>query len=206
MSTHVYLAHKNRKPRRKVAAISRQQLEAGQVPGFEGGVMLDSQYLLITALLPPAVNEFLAQCEAEVSSLCGRRYSHGPEHLSRWGTQAGSIYLGGQKVAIERPRVRSEDGEQKLAIYEQFQDPKLFDQHVFQEGLRRVTQRDYATGLPKIAASFGMSKSKVSRTGLKQLKISSKSFELGVLRNLESLLCSSTASDLQSLAQWWPSE
>ena len=125
------------------------------MPGFEPGVMLDSQHLLISALLPPAVKDFLAQCEAEVAGLCGRRHSRGDELLSRWGTQAGSIYLGGQKVAVQKPRVRGADGERPLSTYEQFQDPKLFDQQVFQEGIRRVSQRDYEKGLPKIAASFG---------------------------------------------------
>ena len=130
--------------------------------------MLDSQHLLITALLPPAVKEFLAQCEApRVASLCGRSHARGEELHSRWGTQAGSIYPGGQKVAVNKPRVRGESGEQRLKIYEQFQDPKLFNSQVFQEGLRHVTQRDYVKGLPKIAASFGISKSKVSRTWVK---------------------------------------
>lgn len=164
MSTQVYLAHKKRKPRRKIIAISRKELEAGEVPGFDPGVMLDSQYLLITALLPPAVKEFLAQCETEVAGICGRRHARGEDLSSRWGTQAGSIYLGGQQVAVQKPRVRGADGEQRLAIYERFQDPKLFDQQVFQEGIRHVSQRDYEKGLPKIGASFGMSKSSVSRS------------------------------------------
>lgn len=167
MSTQVYLANQKRKRGRKVVAVSREELEAGQVPGFEAGVMLDSQYLLITALLPPAVKEFFALCETEVASICGHRHGRGEGLLSRWGTQAGSIYLGGQKVAVEKPRIRGNEGERKLATYEQFQDPKLFNQQVFQEGLRRVSQRDYERGLPKIAASFGMSKSKVSRTWVK---------------------------------------
>jgi transposase-like protein len=158
------LLNKKRKPRRKVTAISRQELAAGQVPGFEPGVMIDSQHLLISALLPPAVKEFLAQCESEVASICGARHARGEALLSRWGTQAGSIYLGGQKVAVQKPRVRGADGEHTLSVYETFQDPKLFNQQVFQEGLRRVSQRDYEKGLPKIAASFGMSKSKVSRS------------------------------------------
>jgi hypothetical protein len=67
------LTHKKRKPRRKIVAITRQELEASQVPGFEPGVMLDTQHLLISALLPPAVKEFLAQCEAEVTKICGER-------------------------------------------------------------------------------------------------------------------------------------
>ena len=167
MSTQLYLADKKRKPRRKVVAISRQELEAGRVPGFEQGVMLDSQHMLISALLPPAVKEFLAQCEAEVAGICGMRHARGEGLLSRWGTQAGSIYLGGQKVAVQKHRVRGDDGERVLETYERFQDPKLFDQQVFQEGIRRVSQRDYEKGLPKIAASFGMSKSKVSKSWVK---------------------------------------
>lgn len=167
MSTLVYSANKKRKPRRKIKAINRQQLETGQVPGYEEGVTLDSQYLLISALLPPAVKEFLAQCEREVESLCGKSHSRGENLLSRWGTQRGSIYLAGQQVALEKQRVRGASGEQRLETYERFQDPKLFDQQVFQEGLRRVSQRDYHKGLPKIAASFGMSKSTVSRSWVK---------------------------------------
>ena len=167
MSTQIYLANKKRKPRRKIVAISRQELEAGQVPGYEPGVTLDTQYLLITALLPPAVKEFLAQCESEVTQICGSPHARGAGLASRWGTQSGSIYLGGQKVAVKKPRVRGAEGEQKISTYERFQDPKLFDQQVFQEGLRRVTQRDYEKGLPKIAASFGMSKSSVSRSWVK---------------------------------------
>jgi putative transposase len=67
-------------------------------------------------------------------------------------------------VAIERPRVRVRGGgEVTLATYEQFQDPKIFDQAVFTEGLKKVSQRDYAEGVQKIANSFGLKKSSVSR-------------------------------------------
>jgi transposase-like protein len=164
MSTRVYLTHKKRKPRRQVTAVSRKQLEEGRVPGYEEGVMLDSQYLLISALLPPSVKEFFAQCETEVAGICGKRHARGEGLLSRWGSQQGSIYLGGQQVAIDKHRVRGPEGEHVLETYKRFQDPKLFDQQVFQEGLRRVSQRDYEKGLPKIAASFGLSKSTVSRS------------------------------------------
>lgn len=167
MSTQVYLLNKKRKPRRKITAVSQKQLKEGRVPGYEEGVMLDSQYLLISALLPPSVKEFFAVCEAEVAGICGKRHARGGELPSRWGTQPGSIYLGGQQVAINKQRVRGPEGEHTLETYERFQDPKLFDQQVFQDGLRHVTQRDYEKGLPKIAASFGMSKSTVSRSWVK---------------------------------------
>ena len=167
MSIELYLANKKRKPRRKVRVIKKREIEAEKIPGFEPGEMLDTQHLLISALLPPAVKEFLAQCETEVTQLCGPRHARGEGLLSRWGTQPGSIYLGGQKVAVERPRVRGTEGEHAVSTYQDFQDPKLFQQKVFQEGIRRVSQRDYHKGLPKIAASFGMSKSKVSKSWIK---------------------------------------
>jgi len=167
MSTQLYLTNKKRKSPRKITAISREQLEAGQVPGFEAGVVLDTQHLLISALLPPAVKEFLAECEREVVSLCGESHARGAEWLSRWGTQRGSIYLGGQQIAVKKQRVRGPNGEERLETYERFQDPKLFDDQVFQDGVRHVSQRDYEKGLPKIAASFGMSKSQVSRSWVK---------------------------------------
>ncbi len=64
--------------------------------------MLDSQHILITALLPPAVKEFPGQCEANVTRLCGNFHARGQEFYSRWGSQVGSIYLGGQKVAVKK--------------------------------------------------------------------------------------------------------
>jgi len=81
--------------------------------------MLDSQHLLISALLPPVVKAFLDQCEQEVAGICGKHHAHGEELASRWGTQPGSIYLGGQKVAVQKPRVRGAEGELKLSTYEQ---------------------------------------------------------------------------------------
>ena len=45
----------------------------------------------------------------------------------------------------------------------EFQDPRPFDQAVFTEGLKRVSQRDYKKGVAKIANSFGLQKSTVSK-------------------------------------------
>lgn len=182
MSTQLHVLSKRRKARRKIVAVTQAQLAAGHVQGF-GGEMIDSQPLLISMLLPPAVQAFLAECESEVTALCGARHARGTS-AQRWGSQAGSILLGGQRVAVERPRVRGPEGERQLTTYARFQDPALFDQQVFQEGLRRVSQRDYEAGLPKIAASFGMSKSTVSRAWVKGTK---KQLERLLTRSLKDL-------------------
>lgn len=124
---------------------------------------LDTQHLLISALLPPAVKAFMQELEREVTDVCGRRYEHGKSN-QRWGTQSGSIILANQHIAVERPRVRSKDGrEVKLKTYEDFQDPELFERAVFAEGIKKVSQRDYEKGVTKIANSFGFKKSQISK-------------------------------------------
>lgn len=151
--------------RKSVKHARRQDIVVGKFEGLQGP--LDSQHLLISTLLPPAVKAFLEECEREVEQLCGARYQHGKQN-QRWGSQNGSIILANQQVAVPRLRVRSKDGnEVALHTYEEFQDPALFDQAVFVEGLKRVSQRDYEKGLPKIANSFGFKKSSVSRKWIK---------------------------------------
>lgn len=132
------------------------------------GQQINSQHEIISMLLPPAVKAFYAELEAEVEALCGKRHSRGTS-AQRWATQPGSIQLGNQRVAIEKPRVRDQGSnrEKTLYTYARFQDPSLFDENVFEQGLKRVSQRDYEKGLPKIAQSFGISKSTISRRWIK---------------------------------------
>jgi len=152
----------NRKP---LNHARRNNIMAGHFENLEGPI--ETQHLLISTLLPPAVKAFLAECNREVDELCGDRYKHGKQNC-RWGTQEGSIILANQHVALERPRVRSKAGsEVNLQTYEDFQDPRLFNQAVFTEGIKRVSQRDYEKGVQKIANSFGFKKSSISRRWIK---------------------------------------
>jgi putative transposase len=152
----------NRKPLKHAR---RQDILDEKFEGIEGPI--DTQHLLISTLLPPAIKKFIEECEREVEQLCGEWYKHGKQN-QRWGDQKGSIILANQQVAVPKLRVRSKEGiEVPLKTYEEFQDPRLFDQAVFTEGLKRVSQRDYEKGVMKIANSFGFKKSSVSRRWIK---------------------------------------
>jgi len=142
----------NRKPRKYV---KKNDALSDQFETIQGPI--DTQHLLISTLLPPAVKMFIQELEKEVDQLCGRRYRHSDDQNYRWGSQKGSIILGNQHVAIEKPRVRSAGSgkEIRLQTYEDFQDPKIFESKVFAEGLKKVSQRDYEKGLSTIAGSFG---------------------------------------------------
>lgn len=151
----------NRKPLKHAR---RQDILEEKFEGLDGPI--DTQHLLISTLLPPAIKNFIEECEREVEQLCGERYKHGKQN-QRWGDQKGSIILANQHVAVPKLRVRNKNGEVPLKTYEDFQDPRLFDQAVFTEGLKRVSQRDYEKGVTKIANSFGFKKSSISRRWIK---------------------------------------
>lgn len=162
---------KARSKRKILNPVSRKEIQDGFVRGVDGE-LIDSQHMLISMLLPPAVKAFFAELEGEVKGLCGERYCHSEESTTRWGHQSGSIILGNQRVSLKRPRLRNAGTGKEVipTTYTRFQSPDIFDDQVFREGLRHVSQRDYEKGLPKIAASFGTSKSTVSRSWVKSTK------------------------------------
>ena len=119
--------------RQSLTHAKSKEILADQFQGLDGPI--DTQHLLISMMLPSAIKEFIRELEREVDTICGARYKHGKES-QRWGTQKGSIIIGNQHVAIERQRVRNSKtgSEVQLQTYEDFQDPKLFEQVVFSEG------------------------------------------------------------------------
>lgn len=159
---NVPVPFRTRKPRKILKHARRQDILENKFED-ENQKPVDSQHMMISMLMPFAVKAFIEECEREVKMLCGGRYERGSEN-SRWGTQKGSIILANQRIAIEKPRVRKKSGDEvQLQTYEDFQDPRPLDQAVFTEGLKRVSQRDYQKGVSKIASSFGIRKSTVSK-------------------------------------------
>src|SRR6478672_10100048 len=55
--------------------------------------------------------------EEEVDEVVGPMGKHNPERTAvRHGHEAGEVTLGGRRVQVERPRVRSADGESELPL------------------------------------------------------------------------------------------
>jgi len=129
------------------------------------GTPIDSQHMLISMMLPPSVKAFFSELERDVELLCGKRGAQDGADGLRWGSQRGSVFFANQRVAVEHQRVRSRSTGEEIVpeTYQRFQNPKLFEQSVFIEGMKQVSQRNFEKGLPKIAASFGVTKSSISR-------------------------------------------
>ena len=104
--------------------------------------------------------------EDEVTRLCGPRYQRQPDRThTRHGRQRGVATLAGQKVAIERPRVRQAGGgaEVPLETYTRLQSPDAMPRAVLRRMVRGVSTRDYASVVDLSRDGFGVAKSSVSR-------------------------------------------
>ena len=150
--------------RKKVQYITKAQAEADQWY-WPDGTVVDSEEEILSLLLPPSVKEFYRRLEADVERLCGKKGKHTDHSNSRWTSRNGSVWLGGQKVGVVCQRVRDTATGQEILLetYQRHQDPAIFDRVAFREGIRRVSQRDYAKGVPEIAGAFGFSKGNVSK-------------------------------------------
>jgi putative transposase len=108
----------------------------------------------------------LGLVEDEVTRLCGARYQHQPDRThTRYGRQGGVVTLAGQKLPIDRPRVRRADGggEVTLETYSRLQSPDAMPQAVLRRMVRGVSTRDYEEVIDNACDGFGVARSSVSR-------------------------------------------
>ena len=110
---------------------------------------------------------------AEQTALCGPRYQHDPTRAAtRHGKAQGELVLGGRRVRVQKPRVRSVQGQElTLPTWEQFSREDPLDQRATEQMLVGVSTRKYARSLEPLPAevdAFGTSKSAVSRRFVKQ--------------------------------------
>ena len=107
------------------------------------------------------------ELEAERTALCGARYAHQEQRQAvRAGHVPSSLVLGGRRVEIQRPRVRSSDGhELGLPSWPAWSSRDPLDERAFEQMVVGVSTRRYPRSLeplPQEVAVRGISKSAVS--------------------------------------------
>jgi hypothetical protein len=107
----------------------------------------------------------------DVARLVGAKGRHNPGRAAvRHGSEPGQVTLGGRRVRIRRPRVRTADGTRELPVptYQAFAATELLDQLALERMLAKLSCRRYRVGLEPVGtqverAAAGTSKSAVSR-------------------------------------------
>jgi transposase-like protein len=130
-------------------------------------LLVDTRTELLELVTRSGLKVLGAMLEEDRTALCGPRYAHEPDRpASRAGTVQSEIVLGGRKVAIQRPRVRTPDGEVPLPTFQTMSQRDPLDRRVVEQMLVGVATRQYARSLEALPAempSRGTSKSAVSR-------------------------------------------
>ena len=109
--------------------------------------------------------------QTEVAGLAGPKGRHDPDRTHvRHGTEAGSVTLGGRKVPMRRPRVRTagDESEATLEVYEVAHAEDLLAEHMVGAMLAGLSTRRYPAALEPVgtgieAEARSTSKSSVSR-------------------------------------------
>jgi len=130
-------------------------------------LLVDTKTELLELALRSGIKVFAAMLEEDRTVICGPRYVHEPDRpASRAGTVRSEVVLGGRKVAIQRPRARTAEGEVPLPTFQAMAKTDPLDRRVVEQMLVGVATRQYARSLEPLPAdtmSRGTSKSSVSR-------------------------------------------
>jgi putative transposase len=116
--------------------------------------------------------------EEEVVEVVGAKGRHDPDRVAvRHGHEAGEVTLGGRRVGVERPRVRSADGagELPLVTYRHFADRDPLTRVVLERMLAGVSTRRYGRVQEPVGGEVerrarSVSKSSVSRAFVKRTR------------------------------------
>lgn len=103
--------------------------------------------------------------EAEVEQVAGERSQPDPNREAyRWGTERGYVVIDGQKVPIEKPRVRDRQNNREIVLgsYELFQRGSLLEETVWQKIMFGLTMRSYKEVVQHFIEAYGLEKSTVS--------------------------------------------
>ena len=82
--------------------------------------------------------------------------------MTPWGNAPGSVIIHGQKVPVDRPRVRDGAKEAKLGSYELFRRDDEMQRRLLDRVMRGLSMRSYDPVVRESKPSFGISKSAIS--------------------------------------------
>jgi len=107
--------------------------------------------------------------ESEVNRLAGDRYERRSERENyRWSNERGSVRCMGQKVGIERPRVRSKAGSEiPIKSYELFQSKDENANTVMERVLSGLSNRKYKRVVESVIDGYGIERSSISKSFIK---------------------------------------
>jgi transposase-like protein len=107
--------------------------------------------------------------EENVAGLCGPKGRHLPDRTAvRHGTEDGAVVVGGRKVGVRRPRVRTVDRSAEVPVpaYELFASSDLLGELALEKMMAKLSTRRYAAGLEPVGTAVDAAASATSRSAV----------------------------------------
>src|ERR1700730_6488540 len=118
-----------------------------------GHLMREAGLLLMMGVMEEGVRQVSGE----------RSVPNAGRQANRWGKEQGYCVVDGQKVPIQRTRVRDKDNrEVKLGSYELFQRSGPLEAAVWDKMMRGLSTRNYGPVVKDFASAYGVEKSTVS--------------------------------------------
>jgi putative transposase len=153
-------------------ALGLDERLAGRLDGHLARFAAHMREGLLAASVAVGLDVMTELMEAEVTDLAGPKGKHNPARTAkRHGSEHGTVALGGRRIGVRRPRVRTvgdHERELPVASYETFTSADLLADGVVARMLGGLSTRGYPVGLEPVGArveqtATGTSHSAVSR-------------------------------------------
>jgi len=143
------------------------------MPEMIGIAMGDIADAVREGLLALAVGAGLQVMDAlmaeSVTAICGPKGRHDPDRAAvRHGSDDGSVTLGGRRVPVRRPRVRTADGQTEVPVpaYELFASSELLDAMALERMMAKLSTRRYRAGLEPVGTAVEATARSTSRSAV----------------------------------------
>jgi putative transposase len=147
---------------------------------------------LLALAVGAGIQVMYAMMDADVAVLAGSKGRHDPDRAAvRHGHEDGSVTLGGRRIAVRRPRVRTADdcAEVVVPAYELFSSTEVLGRMALERMLAGLSTRRYGHGLEPVGEQVEAKAASTSRSAV------SRRFVAATERALAELM----AADLSTL-------
>jgi transposase-like protein len=149
----------------KRSATAKMRLQIPEGPSFDPAALLAEVRIELHTFASSAglfiINELM---RLESEQIAGEHYARDTD-IDRWGSQTGFVRLGGQKLAVDKPRMRSKTAKREvpLVTYRTFQNPEQQTEQIYERLIGGLSTRRYQRTVDAMLEGYGASKSAVSR-------------------------------------------
>jgi transposase-like protein len=150
---------------KKIAKAARRINQLMDVQAMtEEELQFEEEMAAIQGLIGLGMKAATEKIQKEFATLVGVRYARG-KAAGNWGTNAGSIYLGDQKVTIGVPRARNPrtGRELRLKSYERLQSPRVIEDMALRRVINGISMGKYEEAALSVPETFGIKRTSVSR-------------------------------------------